>query len=1037
MRKGADLPSSDQPRTALRGAQDETPLGDAAKPDPFSMSDASVEAALVSGDQDGLLEDYFGPAQLAELKKLAREASARSVRGGERVLILPGIMGSKLGFPGDGLFDDVIWADPIDIAAGQLRKLSLRDGDARIGPVGVMLFTYLALKYRLRLAGYDASFCPYDWRRSLAELGHILSSHVKEEGDSRKVHLVTHSMGGLVARAALQEQPANLGRIIMLGTPNHGSFSPVQAFRGTHSIVRKVASIDLAHSQEELARDVFGTFPGLCEMMPSFETFGTDYFSLSSWPNGGVLPDQTLLSAARKAQQELPSRYDDLVIIAGANIETTVAATVRNEEFVYTTSLDGDGTVPLPSARLKGARKTYYVGEEHGSLPNNKLVARAVDQILATGETSVLPDRYASRRSGPLRTVSERALDVPPYEGRRGRPLSMRERRSLLDEFAAPDKAPMPAAHIEEPAPAAVVSLGEVEPALSDRVVIGRRVLQRLDITLARGSITEVDASAYVLGLFRNVAASGPARLLDRLLEGAMEQMLARRMFNANVGEISILPTGRHPVRADILAFAGLGPFDSFREDVLEVVAENVMRTFLATRIGDFATVLVGGASGLSTPTALRHLVTGFLRGLRGVDREQRFRGITISESDPQRFAALRREMLLLCATTLFDGFEITLRERDLPPEAASAGPRGPIPAVPESVYLIVRQEISHTEKPSGLSASVLTAGAKAAIFKGRRDVDASELEALLGSIETEDLDIEGMRDFGRRVGELVLPENVRSILERYADHPLVIVHDAGSSRIPWETLQLGSCCPALESGLSHRYEAEDLAIAKWLEERQQDATLDVLLVINPTNDLPGAAEEGSRLKASFESLGSAVRIEEIVGDRARKQELLRCFSSGEFDVVHYAGHAFFDAENPARSGIVCAGREILSGADLAGLGNLPSLVFFNACEAARVRRRGERRGEAALSIPKRVQRNVGFAEAFLCGGIANYVGTYWPVGDSAALAFAKTFYERLLTGSTLGEAILAGRQAAYKLPSIDWADYILYGDPNFVLKKR
>ena len=58
-----------------------------------------------------------------------------------------------------------------------------------------------------------------------------------------------------------------------------------------------------------------------------------------------------------------------------------------------------------------------------------------------------------------------------------------------------------------------------------------------------------------------------------------------------------------------------------------------------------------------------------------------------------------------------------------------------------------------------------------------------------------------------------------------------------------------------------------------------------------------------------------------------------------------------------------------------------------------------------------RLRRGVGFAEAFLRGGIANYVGTYWPVNDAAAEKFADVFYKKLLDGKSLGEAILSGRK--------------------------
>ena len=62
----------------------------------FAAPGDHIERGLVSGENQGLLEDYFGPDAYRQLRDLALNASTRSVRGGPRVLILPGIMGSTL-----------------------------------------------------------------------------------------------------------------------------------------------------------------------------------------------------------------------------------------------------------------------------------------------------------------------------------------------------------------------------------------------------------------------------------------------------------------------------------------------------------------------------------------------------------------------------------------------------------------------------------------------------------------------------------------------------------------------------------------------------------------------------------------------------------------------------------------------------------------------------------------------------------------------------------------------------------------------------
>jgi hypothetical protein len=172
----------------------------------------------------------------------------------------------------------------------------------------------------------------------------------------------------------------------------------------------------------------------------------------------------------------------------------------------------------------------------------------------------------------------------------------------------------------------------------------------------------------------------------------------------------------------------------------------------------------------------------------------------------------------------------------------------------------------------------VLTAGSTAAVYKARQQINKKALDRLLGQLATErSLTLSQIQNFGANVTRLVLPESIKAILARHLENPLVVVHDAASSRIPWETLIIDDKFPALEAGLAHRYEAEELAIAKWLEERQRKSTLQLLLIVNPTRDLTSAEAEGNRIRSIFDKLGPAVSVRDMRGEKARKEEVLRC----------------------------------------------------------------------------------------------------------------------------------------------------------------
>lgn len=83
------------------------------------------------------------------------------------------------------------------------------------------------LSHFLQLHGYRVLNLGYpSTRHNLSTLTNHIQKDIQRFTDNNtgKVHFVGYSMGGLLIRAYLHaHKPERLGRIVMLGTPNHGS----------------------------------------------------------------------------------------------------------------------------------------------------------------------------------------------------------------------------------------------------------------------------------------------------------------------------------------------------------------------------------------------------------------------------------------------------------------------------------------------------------------------------------------------------------------------------------------------------------------------------------------------------------------------------------------------------------------------------------------------------------------------------------------------------------------------------------------------
>jgi pimeloyl-ACP methyl ester carboxylesterase len=409
----------------------------------FHASNSAVFEALARHSHGDSLREFFGTAACEELSVLARAAGRVKTSGGQRVLVIPGMMGSRLcdvsavkNPRGRGR---MLWIDPASIAGGRLTDLAL-PSPRTIRPRGVLLSSYARLKLRLATEGFDARFFAYDWRLGIDEIGAGLAAAIAAAG--KPAVLIAHSMGALVARIAIKHLPKRLvRRLIMLGAPNGGSLAPVLALRGTYPFVQKLSRLDLKHSPHYLAAEVFSGFPGLYHMLPPHRDpdSAVDLLDASSWPSDGVRPRPELLARVTQARAGMAEPDARMVQIVGVNRQTVVSVRRTSAGFEYGSTPHGDGTVPLAMAQVPGIG-TFYVEESHGNLASSPRVIEAIVDLLRTGTTRGLAARCAPKPVAEQRIddVQLRAADATKIDWRR---LDSAQREAVMADLDGPEEA--------------------------------------------------------------------------------------------------------------------------------------------------------------------------------------------------------------------------------------------------------------------------------------------------------------------------------------------------------------------------------------------------------------------------------------------------------------------------------------------------------------------------------------------------------------------------------------------------------------------
>ncbi len=161
-----------------------------------------------------------------------------------------------------------------------------------------------------------------------------------------------------------------------------------------------------------------------------------------------------------------------------------------------------------------------------------------------------------------------------------------------------------------------------------------------------------------------------------------------------------------------------------------------------------------------------------------------------------------------------------------------------------------------------------------------------------------------------------------------------------------------------------------------------------------------------------------------LIGDAA-DETVIKNTKPGEYKILHFACHGFFDERFPLRSALVLslrnAGEEdgFLQAREIYNLNLASELVVLSGCQTGRGR---IARGEGIIGLPR----------IFFFAGARAVVSAVWEIADKPSVKFMDHFYRYLTRGEDKAQALKLAKldmiHSRYSHPFF-WAAFVLYGD--------
>ena len=1067
-------------------------------------------------DSTEVLDLFKGlPGEVAEpslTEEGARVAAARRSRGGAAaeatlpiVLVLPGIMGSHLWRNSQ----DRVWFDFPDLVTGGLEKLSwsaATGSDAGDGVTPEKLFDMSYGDVCLYLMDtHRVERFPYDWRLPLDILAGQLEKFLRRLLDEtnnplRPIRLLAHSMGGLVTRALVHKNPQLWdelmgrpgARFVMLGTPNQGAHSMVEALLGKSDTLRSLARVDFQHELQAIL-NIIGEFRGALQLLPKTgfrdvgETPFDEYYSVTRWSalkaeikdfwfgdRVAAVPSEAALNQGKwlwdrdgLATPALPERHADKTIYVHGSAPLTACGMEKIAgRWKMIGTHEGDGTVTWKSGAISGIGRRYYMPAVHGDLAAAPEYFAGIAELLQSGATGQLTERPPEVRdpeaakpkpyeAGPPRyaTPEEAAhalMGAPKRKRLKARPLS-----TLKVIVKAMDlrfvTQPIMVGHYEQDAISGAESIIDrelVEHALSERYNLGLYagpigtavVVFRLpnEAERMRGTLN----GAVVTGLGTYDGTLSANQLTEAVRAGALRYLLQYLDCSAEAaGDIGLctLLLGYNST-ASLTIQASI---ESLVHGVIEANQKFAEATRRSLRIGSLEIVELYLDTAISAMRYLRQFA-------QKVNSESNIQGVRLQVPDElQQDRGVRQRLDDSRALGYWPRLMITDADRDdaaYPPEFFEArGPDGddlshtPVEAIPSGAV---------AKRRAYPASRVALAGRLKFVHVGQRaraeTIVQQRQPGLVESLVAGQIQEKSFQpDFCRTLFQLLVPYDFKDAA-RHLDR-IVLVVDGYTANIPWELMLAEDAPIAVRAPV-----VRQLSSSKFRRQVRQSAEPLAYVVGNPSTksffgnfpaagknpddsliSLEGAEREAEVVLEALRRYGYGV--EQAIGEGFSALKVINLLYQKPYRIVHIAAHGLFDlraADGQARSGVVLSDGLLLSAAEIGQMEIVPDLVFLNCCHLAKMDARPVAYNRLAYSISRELIE-IG-VRCVVCAG--------WAVDDDAAYTFAEVFYQALLHDNVeFGQAVFDARRETYRKhpASITWGAYQAYGDPGWRLNPR